>query len=101
MLHSQAHDNNRVVLIYFGVLSVKGNNLGSLLRPPRMLTATFASSSCLPTSARGGLMKWRGGRGWVGRGSLQLRRGEVEVEEEAEGEGEQIELATLSPSPPS
>ena len=34
-------------------------------------------------------MKWRGGKGWVGRGSLQLRRGEVEVEEEAEGEGEQ------------
>ena len=75
----------------------KCSNLGSFKTPPRMLTATSASSFCLPTSARG---VWRRGRGVIGRGILQLGRGEVEeVEEAEEGEG-QIELSKPSQSQP-
>jgi len=65
--------------------------------PPRMLTATFVSSSCLLTSAQGG---WMRGLGGIGRGSLQLGRGEVEVVEEAGAGEEQTELATPSLSQP-
>jgi len=99
VLHSQAHDNHWVVLIYSVVLSTKGEvyNLGGLKGPPRMLTATSVSSSCLLTSAQEGWMRGLGGRG---RGSLQLGRGEVEVEEEAEAGEVQTELATPSPSQP-
>jgi len=99
VLHSQAHDNHRVVLIYSVVLSTKGEayNLGGLKGPPRMLTATFVSSSCLLTSAQGG---WMIGMGGIGRGSLQLGRGEVEVGEEEEAGEEQNELAIPSPSQP-
>ena len=99
VLHSQAHDNHWVVLIYSVVLSTKGEvyNLGGLKGPPRMLTATSVSSSCLLTSAQEGWMRGLGGRG---RGNLQLGRGEVEVEEEAEAGEEQTELATPSPSQP-
>jgi len=99
VLHSQAHDNHWVVLIYSVVLSTKGEvyNLGGLKGPPRMLTATSVSSSCLLTSAQEGWMRGLGGRG---RGSLQLGKGEVEVEEEAEAGEEQTELATPSQSQP-
>jgi hypothetical protein len=40
------------------------------------------------------------GRGGIGRGSLQLGRGEVEVGEEGEGGEEQSELSKPSQYPP-